>query len=121
MNIKKFFGWGLLIVGLIIIFWSLCYSYNIFSAKTEPPKVFNFEKKELINTSSSQSSDLKPSSEEELQAQMQKIIGEKIEELIPAEFLSKLFNLLSWSIFVGLLVLISGKLCSIGINLIKNI
>jgi hypothetical protein len=61
----------------------------------------------------------KPISNEALQEEMQKIVESQIKELIPPEMVSSILNLMSWSIFAGILVLSGGKIAAIGVNLIK--
>jgi len=48
MKARKVIGWLLLLVGLIIIFYSLFTSYNIFTGKSTGPTVFKMPEKETV-------------------------------------------------------------------------
>lgn len=115
---KKIIGWVLLVLGLIIIFWTIFSSYNIFTAKKPAPAVFKAkeqEKKEDV----SQKDYFQNFSQEELQKELQWVITEQIKEILPSDFLVKLMNLISWSIFAGILFFGGAKISGIGINLLK--
>jgi len=117
MTIRKIIGWILLVIGLAVIFWTSYSSYRIFTARAEAPEVFKMEEE-----TPSQEDDKEISSQpspEELQKEMKKIVEEQIKEMIPSEFLTKLLNLISWSIFTGILIFAGGKITGIGIRLIK--
>lgn len=105
---KKIIGWVLLAVGLIIIFSDLYSSFNIFTARTLPPAVF---KNTAIDDSSQAVSG---------QLDLQKIMADQMSKLIPKDSIFKIMNLVSWSIFAWVLVLIGGKICSIGTGLLKD-
>ncbi len=120
MNIKKIIGWVLLILGLLIIFWGLYSSYNIFTAKTKAPEIFKTEVQDISPKTTTQKDKTKPLTPAALQEEMKKNIDEQIKEIIPSSFIPQLLNLISWSIFVGILIFGGGKLSGIGIRLIKE-
>lgn len=109
--IKKIIGWALLSIGLIIIFWSLYSSYNIFTAKSEAPEVFK------ITEEGAQISQ-KPGTFD-VQEQMEEMMGEQLKKMLPTDFLPKLFNLIAWSIFAGILIFGGVQVSNLGIKLIK--
>jgi len=109
---KKIIGWVLLAAGLIIIFSDLYSSANIFTARTAPPSVFG----EIIQSQNNSNSQQTALSQEDLQ----KIMSDQISKIIPQNYIFKLMNLVSWSIFAWILVLIGGKVSLIGINLLKE-
>jgi len=111
MEFQKIIGWGLLILGISIIVWTLFTSYNIFTGKTEPVIIFKIEEKEKISFSEREKLSLE---------EMEKIVEEKLREIFPTEFLSKLLNLISFSIFVGILIFAGSQISSLGIKLIKK-
>lgn len=113
-NIKTIIGWLLLTIGLVIIFWSLYSSYNIFSAKTEAPEIFKAAEKE--DSGVSQKEPL--SSEEQIKIEARKLMQEQLEGFLPTNFAPRLLNLISWSILVGILVFGGGKIALIGIKLL---
>lgn len=101
MNFDKSFGYFLLIIGLGIIVFSIYHSSNIFLAKSEPPKVFEDQPENAL---------------ENLEVDIQ----ETISKLLPQGSLSKLANLIAWSIFAGIMIFGGGKIGSLGINLISK-
>ena len=111
MNIKKIIGWGLLTIGLAIIFFGIHQSYQIFTAAVEPPKVFEFTQEErgfLLG-------------DEDLSSQeaIGKIMGEQLKEVLPIDSIFKLFNLIAWSIFAMILFFGGTHIANLGIKLIK--
>lgn len=116
MKIKKIFGWLLLVFGLIIIFGSLYFSFNIFTGRSEAPEIFKLEQ----SNEEIKEVDLSGLSPEEVQDQMQKVIKEQIGNMMPIEFTGKLFNLISWSIFASILIFAGSRVSSIGIKLIRR-
>ena len=89
--IIKITGFILLALGLVIILGSLYSSYNIFTGTTEIPQIFNFSQ-QITNTSLDQNSDL--------QQQLNNIIGDKINNMIPQDGLSYICwkpNIQSWN------------------------
>lgn len=111
-KLQKFIGWVLLFGGLVIIFWSLYSSYNIFTAKTEVPEIFKVVEKKTVFPEKSKTQDL--------QTQIEKMIGEQLKGILPIDFLPKIFNLIAWSIFAGILIFGGTQISSLGIKLIKN-
>jgi len=112
MKFKKLLGWALLIAGLAIVFTPLYFSYSFFTQKTEPPEIFKTEENQELPAPSGSS--------EDFQEEMKKMIEEQFQNMIPAEFTAKLFNLISWSIFAGLLIFGGSRISGIGIKLIRR-
>jgi len=113
----KIFGWVLLLAGILIIIWTLYFSYNIFTGKASVPEIFKIIDYNPPTTLTP------PLSVEEMagtQAQMEKMIGEQLKEILPTEFLPKLFNLIAWSIFAGILIFGGAQISNLGIKLIKK-
>ena len=109
-------GWILLIIGLVIISWTLVSSYNIFNAGIEPPEIFKIETEE-ISTSTKQASQL---SYLEIQQELEKMIGDQLGEVLPLDFLPKTFNLIAWSILAFILIFGGAQISGLGIKLIKK-
>jgi len=105
--IKKILGLILLFVGLIIILYSLYSSFNIFTAKTSAPEIF---KTEIVPSQKNG---------EGLEAQVQQMIGEQLKGMLPANSIPQLLNLISWSIFAGILIFGGTQITTLGIKLIK--
>jgi hypothetical protein len=117
MQPKKIIGWALLIAGLLLIFWTLYSTYSIFTAKKEAPEVFKIEKEEQTTLPEKKK---ETASEEEIRGEMKEMIEEQIKEIVPSEILSKLLNLMSWSILAGILIFGGSRISGIGIRLIKG-
>ena len=98
-------GWILLIAGILIIFWSLYSSYNIFTGKRPAPQVFQQEE---------------GFSQTEDSSEMQETIRRQIESMVPPIFVSRILNLASWALFVGILIFGGSKVSLLGIRLVKK-
>ena len=105
---KKFSGLTLLLLGLVVIFYSLFSSYNIFTAKAAPYEIFKVEKQ----TSSQMGG-------QGVETQIQEMIGEQLKGILPVDSLPTLLNLISWSIFAGILIFAGAQISGLGIKLIK--
>lgn len=112
-NIKGISGWILLIAGIFIIFWALYSSYNIFLGKKEAPQIFSQEIEE--ETPSDEGA---PSGQ--MQEEMKRAVADQIENMVPSFFISRILNLISWSIFVGILIFGGSKISLLGIRLIRK-
>lgn len=114
--IQKSIGWVLLLAGLTAIAWAVYSSYGIFTAKASAPEIF----KVGIETQNQSSKEKTPTTQAELQKEMEKMIGEQLKGLLPINTLPKLLNLISWSIFAGILILAGGQISGLGIKMIKK-
>ena len=115
MKFKKLAGWFLLISGLVMIFWILYSSFNIFSAKSAAPEIFRLkEEKSAMTRPTKQIVPIQKGREE-----AKKIISEQLNKIMPPEFSTKFLNLISWSIFAGIFLFGGGKISGIGVNLMK--
>lgn len=112
----KVFGWVLLIAGLIVIGWTLISSYNIFTGKTAAPEIFKIEAEE----SSAADQGKIPTTPEEIQKEMEKIIHEQLKEVLPAGFLPGILNLAAWSILAFILIFGGSQISGLGIKLVKK-
>lgn len=115
MKIQKFFGWILLALGLVIVSYSLLNSFSIFTGKSEPPTVFGAgEEKESAVSSKTQN----------LQEEAAKLLEETLQKqligMVPLDALPRLLNLISWSIFAGILIFGGAQISFIGVNLLKK-
>ncbi len=116
---KKIIGWILLFAGIGIMGWGIYSSFKIFTAKSEVPRVFKAAQKDVsAPTQSGKGADQDPSVQAE--QMINKAMGEQLEKLLPADFLPKLFNLLSWSIFAGILIFCGAQISGLGIKLMKE-
>jgi hypothetical protein len=138
---NKMAGYALLVLGLVVIFWGIYSSYNIFTAKKEAPRVFsynsegvvnldskdeNIENSEAINIDKSKLTDpnylknLEAEQKAQFEGALKDQIGSQIKEIIPEEFILKLLNLSSWSLFVFILIFAGSKISGLGIKLMKD-
>jgi hypothetical protein len=114
MNAKKIIGWITFFVGILIILFTIHRSYNIFTGKIPPPEFFKIEKKEVTPTKKKTQTTL-----EEAQKQMGEILAEQLKEIFPQEALTKISNLIVWSILAGILIFGGSQISSLGIKLLK--
>jgi len=112
LNAPKVTGWLLLFSGLIIIGFFLYYSYNIFTAKIPVPEIFKTEAK-IIEAP-------EIGTPEDPQAQMQAMLSEYIQNMLPENLVPQILNLISWSIFAGISFFGGSQIASLGIKLIKE-
>ena len=108
---KKIVGWLLLTIGVLLIVWGIWSSFEIFTAKKPVPEIFKVQETQEVSSKQE-----KGSPEE----QIQEVIKEQLGEILPSDFLPKLFNLIAWSIFVGILIFAAGKISTLGIKLLKT-
>ena len=100
-------------MGLAIIFWAIYSSYQIFTAKTEVPKIFK-------TTGEEETVYQGPGKGIISQEAIGEMIGEQLKGILPSDFLPQLFNLIAWSIFAMILFFGGCKISEIGIKLIKQ-
>lgn len=110
---NKIVGYTLLIVGLLLIVFTLYQSYNIFMGNSSAPLVFKVQAPAQPSKTSG------VGSLQDLQKQLNEEIFKQIGQMIPAETLSKILNLLSWSILAGILIFGGGQISSLGIKMVR--
>lgn len=111
----KLIGWLLIILGLLIITYALYSSFGIFTAQKEPPSLFQVSQEVNISETSA---DTTPS--EVARQEMEKIIQNQLSSMLPEKGITKILNLLSWSILAGILIFGGSKISSLGIKLLKK-
>ena len=111
MNAKKIFGWVLLIASLAVIITALYFSYAIFTGRMKAPEIFKPESNPAAVVDFDQ---------EGFERSLEESIQEQIKNIVPSEFTAQLFNLVSWSIFAGLLMFGGAKISAIGIKMIRK-
>jgi hypothetical protein len=104
------------VAGLAMISWTIYSSFNIFTAKASAPEIFEVGKE--VETSAGAGKT--PTTQVELQKQMENLIGEQIKELLPTGTLPELLNLICWSIFATFLIFTGSHISGLGIKLIKQ-
>lgn len=116
MNLIKIFGWALLGIGVLIIGWTLISSYGIFTGKAVGPEIFKIEAKETPPITQGKT----PTAPEEIQKEVEKMIGEQLKGILPVDALPKLLNLVVWSVLAFILIFGGSQLSILGIKLIKK-
>lgn len=111
-KINSIIGWLVFFIGLMIIFYSLYSSFNIFTAKAPVPKFFKIAEKETPLSQKGETQDI--------QAQMQQMIAEQLKEFIPVDVIPKMLNLSVWTMLAGLLIFGGAQISNLGIKLIKK-
>lgn len=106
--LNKIFGLALLGLGLLVIFYSLYSSFNIFTVKTQAPEVF---KPTVAAVQKSGTGDV--------QAQLQQAISEQLKGFLPISSITNILNLAAWSIFAGILIFGGAQVATLGIKLLK--
>lgn len=105
MIANKTLGYILLLAGLAMIIWPLWQSYMIFTAKTSAPLVFTTPLQARPSGNALQ--------------EIERQVSQAVAKIIPVESVTKILNLIAWSIFTGIMFLGGGALASIGVKLIK--
>lgn len=104
---QKIFGLILVILGIAIIGWGLFNTYEIFTAKKEPPKMFT----EVVQKQTSALGGT-------IDAQIQKMIGSQLADVLPTASITKFLDLSAWFLLVWILFLGGGQISSIGVKLL---
>ncbi|MBI2054061.1 MAG: hypothetical protein HYT36_01895 [Candidatus Staskawiczbacteria bacterium] len=112
--VNKIFGYILIIAGLAVIGWTLFQSYNIFTDKISAPLVFKTPAP-LEKSESKKIADM----QEQLQKQMEETLKQQFSQMLPADTLPKLLNLISWSILACILIFGGGQVAGIGAKMLK--
>jgi len=106
----------LLLLSVGIIIWTLYYSYNIFTAKTKVPEIFEMIQQKP--TASPGQTSKNP--QEQVQQMLQQGIQEQMKEMIPSNVIPKLLNLVCWSMFAAIASFGGAQIGSLGIKLLKQ-
>ncbi|MFH1780412.1 MAG: hypothetical protein ABH841_00145 [Candidatus Nealsonbacteria bacterium] len=107
MMLKKILGLALLIIGLAVIFYGLYGSFSIFSGKVPAPEIFTAPPA------------TKSVASQDVQAQLQNMIGDQLKGMLPVNSVTALLNLMSWSVFAGLLIFGGAQISGLGVKLLN--
>ncbi len=121
---NKIIGYILLAIGIGMIFWSVSSAYGIYNGQNPAPEIFKMKNASEPVSSGNSKSIINSNNPSEIQAQAQQAIGNEIgaqlKEALPLDFLPKMMNLASWSIFIGILIFAGSQVSSLGIKLLKD-
>jgi len=101
---NKIIGIILLVLGLLMVGWSILYTYNIIQGKTDLPEFFFSQEVEEISPQSNE---------------IEETVREQIENILPQSSVYRLLNLIVWAIFAWIVILAGGKISSLGIGMLK--
>ena len=118
MALTKIVGWVTFLAGILIILFALYSSYNIFTGKSSVPGFFKIE--EMVTQSSPSQKGKLPTSPEELQQEIGKMIGEQLKGILPVDTLPKILNLFVWSTLAWILIFGGAQISGLGIKLLKG-
>jgi len=110
MDYSKIVGWILLAGGVLLIGWTLWSSYNIFTAKSSLPEFFEMPKEEAALSGGALTAE----------AQMEKMLREQLEGILPVDAITKLLNLTVWSLLAFILIFGASQISGLGIRLVKG-
>ena len=117
MNLGKIFGWILVVGGVALIVWTLYYSFNIFTGKSDipGPGFFKFETVEKTSAVEGKTSvdSLSPQG-------LGNVIGDQLKGLMPADFLPKAINSGIWVLLAWILISGGAQISSLGIKIVKG-
>jgi len=109
--VKKILGWILVLVGIIMIAYTIIGAMNYFSGVTPFPELFFSETKEIAKTGGSSDA---------LNDIMQDMLSGQINSLIPEGSITNLLNMSAWSIFAFFMVFAGAKLFELGLKIMKE-
>ena len=112
MDIAKITGWVTFLLGVFIILFTINFTYNIFTGKEEVPQMFDFK---VVETQTEVVNEGIPNQEQIVQMMMG-----GLKELFPVESISKILDLIVWTMGAGILILGGNQIASLGIKLIKK-
>ena len=110
MNYPKIIGWILLIAGVALIGWTLWSSYNIFTAKSGLPEFFEMPEEEITVGEGALT----------VEVQLEEMIKEQLEGILPVDVIIKLLNLTVWSLLAFILIFGGSQVSGLGIRLIRK-
>jgi len=110
MKFLQLGGSILLIIGLLVIGYALWSSYQIFTGQKEVHSLFSSPEE-----SPSSSETVSPMAE-----QLEGILGQQLGNIVPAGAITRLLDLVAWSVLAWIFIIGGGKVSSLGIQLLKN-
>lgn len=117
MNLKTILGWLLIVAGIVVITWTLYYSYQVFTGKLVAPLFFVEEKGGKIKFDTN--ADKTPSNINELPKDVGVLIGDQLKNILPTDAVIRILNLVVWSMLAWILISGGGQLSSLGIKMLN--
>lgn len=113
---ERITGYSLIALGIVIIFFSLVFAWQVFSGKSQAPQIFNFEGIGFDLTQL-MGGNLPPQQAALLKQQL----GENKAEVISPDLLNKPLNLTAYLLFMGFVASVGAKIAGIGTQLVRPI
>jgi len=110
MTTERIIAFILLLLGVVIILYSLYASYGIFTGAQDPPEIYKAPTEQRSAGAGS----------EELEVQVQELLQEQLKGILPEDALPKTFNLFAWSILAGILIFGGGQVAGLGVKLLRK-
>lgn len=110
MNYSKIVGWLVFVGGILLIVWVAYSSYNIFTAKTPIPELFETPQQVSVQQGGAQ----------DIQSQLENMMSEQLKGFLPVDSISKILNLTCWSLLAFVLIFAGTQIAGLGIKLIKK-
>ena len=108
MTTERISGFALILVGLLLIGYSLYSSQLIFTGTVEPPELFSSLPREAATPAA-----------QGIEAQVEQLVADQIRGLIPEETIPQTLNLVMWSVFAGLMFFAGAQIAGIGVKLLS--
>jgi len=109
---NKIIGIILLVLGLLMILWSVYVSYNMFQGNRAVPEILMPEIESGIEIA-------KDATPVQIDEQIKQTIQDQMANILPQANIYKLLNLIIWSIFAWIMIIGGGKIASLGIKMLK--
>ena len=107
--INKILGYVLLVLGVVIMVFTLWQSYNIFTAKVAAPLIFRTQVPLQQSASAT-----------DVQKQMNDAVKQQLNQILPPDSITKILNLTSWSLLAFMLIMGGGAVSGIGVKLLNG-
>ncbi len=108
MTTNKILGYILVIAGLLLIVFVVWQAYSVFTNRASVPLLFK-----------SAPASTEKVATQDIQGQINEAVKKQIGQLISPEDITKILNLISWSLLLWILIIAGGTLSGIGVKLVK--
>jgi len=117
MTFPRILGFLLLITGLVVIALSIFTSFMIFTGKIDAPNVIKIQS--IVNVQVQQSGQ-NPVNSSDIQKELQKMIDQGIKDLVPAEIISRILNLMIFALFASFMIFAGAQIAGLGVKLMRT-
>lgn len=110
MNWNKTIGYTLLVLGLVLIIWTLWQTFNIFTDKASAPLIFKTQTEQQLSAGNST----------DLQTQINQAIQKQFNQILLPATIAKILNLMAWTLLAWILIAVGGVVSRIGVKLLNG-